>query len=490
MKRTPENGTGKKLNTGAKVLLIILGILVVLAAAFLALSAKKEVHVNLQGDEEVIIPYGSQYTEEGAEALWESRVFPFINGELEVSAEGSVDGQTLGEYKITYRAEYKGITGEAVRTVTVKDEEPPVITLETKPDYYTLPGQPYAEEGFKAVDNHDGDVTAQVKAVEKDGTVTYTVSDSSGNEASAERKIFYDDRTAPEIFLDGDDTVLVGEEWNGTFTASDNVDGDITDKVQVEGSVDINTPGTYTIKYTVEDKYKNKAEAERTVTVLSKNRGTGAWGEAVSGDKIVFLTFDDGPGPYTERLLEILGRYEVPATFFVTNQFPGYQYLIGAEAAAGHTVAVHTYSHEYSYIYSSIGAYWEDFDRMNDVIESQTGSRSDVFRFPGGSSNMVSASYCSGIMTALTDQATEMGLDYYDWNVSSGDAGETTSSAQVAANVIAGMQSTGVSVVLMHDIHDYTVDAIEEIIKYGLANGYTFMRLEKGSTYCHHGVNN
>ena len=100
----------------------------------------------------------------------------------------------------------------------------------------------------------------------------------------------------------------------------------------------------------------------------------GGIGYNISGGKVqgngktIYLTFDDGPGPYTERLLDILKEHDVKATFFVTHVFSQYENLIKREAKEGHAVAIHSYSHDYSKIYASTDAYWEDFDAMQQVI--------------------------------------------------------------------------------------------------------------------------
>ena len=208
------------------------------------------------------------------------------------------------------------------------------------------------------------------------------------------------------------------------------------------------------------------------------------------GNKVVYLTFDDGPGKYTQRLLDVLDKYNVKATFFVTNGKPAYQNLIGKEAADGHTVAIHSASHEYSKIYQSLDAYFEDFDEMNDIIQQQTGEKTDLLRFPGGSSNTVSATYCYGIMSQLVCAVEAKGLRYCDWNVSSGDAGEVNSSSQVVNNVINGIKANNVSVVLQHDTREFSVDAVEEIIQWGLSEGYTFLPITDTTPMSHHKVNN
>lgn len=205
--------------------------------------------------------------------------------------------------------------------------------------------------------------------------------------------------------------------------------------------------------------------------------------------KVIYLTFDDGPGPYTEELLDTLAKYDVKATFFVTGAYPEYENLIGRAAKEGHSIGIHSYSHNYREIYSSVSAYREDMNRMDDIIRSQTGKRTKLFRFPGGSSNTVSY-FSPGIMTELAETLTAKGYRYFDWNVLSGDAGDTTDTGTIYYNVIDGCSRNEVSVVLMHDIKSYSVAAVESIIRWGLDNGYTFLALEEDSFGAHHPIAN
>jgi len=206
---------------------------------------------------------------------------------------------------------------------------------------------------------------------------------------------------------------------------------------------------------------------------------------------MVALTFDDGPGKYTQGLLDVLDKYNVKATFFVTNTHPDYQNMIAEEAKRGHTVAIHSASHKYNQIYTSEQAFFDDLEQMNSIIKAQTGNDASIIRFPGGSSNTVSKDYCPGIMTQLVNDVTARGLLYCDWNVSSGDANsKPISTEQVVQNVISGVQSHNVSVVLQHDIKDFSVNAVEQIIQWGQANGYTFLPLTTSSPMSHHRVNN
>lgn len=163
--------------------------------------------------------------------------------------------------------------------------------------------------------------------------------------------------------------------------------------------------------------------------------------------------------------------------------------MIAAEYNAGHSIGIHTYCHDYNKIYASEDAYFSDLQQMQDVIVAQTGESANIIRFPGGSSNTVS-DITPGLMTILTQEVQNKGYQYFDWNVSSGDAGETTSTEQVVENVISGIQNHNVSIVLQHDIKSFSVDAVDEIIQWGLDNGYTFLPLHYDSPAAHHHINN
>jgi UV DNA damage repair endonuclease len=93
-------------------------------------------------------------------------------------------------------------------------------------------------------------------------------------------------------------------------------------------------------------------------------------------------------------------------------------------------------------------------------------------------------------MSRLTRAMNNMGYQYYDWNVSSGDAGGTTQTAQIIKNIEEGCAQQRASVVLQHDIKAYSVSAVESVIQWGLENGYSFRPLQLDSPAAHHGVNN
>lgn len=299
-------------------------------------------------------------------------------------------------------------------------------------------------------------------------------------------KFTISDKEPPELKLNGNETIslYVGKKYEDKgATAVDNVDGDVTDKIVVEGVVDADTEGEYEIKYTVTDVAGNTATVTRKVTVKEKPAALSC-GEAGT----IYLTFDDGPdGSYTPVILNVLKKYDVKATFFVTNS--GSDDLIKREFEEGHAVGLHTASHDYAKVYASDDAYWEDLNKVAARVKNITGQDATLVRFPGGSSNTVSRRYSSGIMTRLAEQLEDKGYSYFDWNVSSGDTGGTTDPDVEYNNVISSLSKTKGNVILMHDIKRHTSLAIENIVKYGLDHGYKFDVLNN-DIICHQRINN
>lgn len=206
-------------------------------------------------------------------------------------------------------------------------------------------------------------------------------------------------------------------------------------------------------------------------------------------EKINYLTFDDGPGPYTSQLLDILKNHNAKVTFFVTHQYPEYQDMLKREAEEGHSIGVHSYTHDYKLIYSSEDQYWADFNNMENVIEQETGYRSELVRFPGGSSNTVSR-FNQGIMTRLTQQVEANGYTYVDWNVSSGDGGSKTTTESVISNGESQCSGKNTCVMLCHDVKQSTVNAIDTFLTWGEQNGYKFLALSPHSFPAHQHINN
>lgn len=186
-----------------------------------------------------------------------------------------------------------------------------------------------------------------------------------------------------------------------------------------------------------------------------------------NGQKIVYLTFDDGSGTLTPAVLDTLDKYGVKATFFVvaeyspSKDFAKEQY--NAIIAKDHTLGIHSYTHSRANIYQSLDAFKEDIDSVYNYVYELTGFKPYVSRFPGGSSTSFAD---ERMKTEYIPYVKSKRLIYYDWNVSSGDGNGSITSEQVYNNVINGVRNKDVSVVLMHDGsgHEATVEALPRIL--------------------------
>ncbi len=285
------------------------------------------------------------------------------------------------------------------------------------------------------------------------------------------------DESAPVISIAGGEakTVIVGSEYDDE--GAEVIDDCDDVELSMSGEVDTSKVGTYELIYATADSKGNSASKKRTVHVVPESRGT------------IYLTFDDGPGPYTAELLDVLKKYDVKATFFVTGS--GDDNLILREYQEGHAIGLHTLSHNYSYVYSSIDNFFSDLNAVQERVKRITGEESHLMRFPGGSSNTVSARYDhrTRIMSKLVAEVEARGFTYYDWSINSGDAGQTTDTNVVYERTVNALRD-GDNVILQHDIKGFSVAAVERIIEYGLSHGFRFATLSKDSYTAHHGVNN
>ncbi len=236
-----------------------------------------------------------------------------------------------------------------------------------------------------------------------------------------------------------------------------------------------------------EEKKEQETVPERSDFAVQPGKPVGTTEE--SDEKIVYLTLDDGPSDKTQAVLDILDKYNAKATFFVTGIMPEYEDMIKVAYDKGHTIGMHTYSHDYASVYASVDAYFQDLDQISEVVERQIGYVPCFIRFPGGSSNTVSKKYTSGIMTQLAKMVQEKGFQYYDWNGSSGDGAVKTTEELI--DQATSYESTNI-IMLSHDSasKQNTVDALPTIIEYYQSQGYVFKALDRESFVAHHGINN
>lgn len=471
----------------ALVVLVILLVYVLAVAAAAMVIDERHVRFYMTGPKEMELECFTVYEEPGIYAVSTGKLLGERERHLPVEVSSDLDNTKLGSYTVKYTSRYLFRDYSTERIVRVVDKIAPVLELKYVDGYQASWFTGYQEEGYVATDNYDGDLTDKVTSREDGNRMIYTVTDSSGNTTTMVREPLYI-YMEPEITLEGDSEMYMNASLSFVdpgFHAQDSLGNDMTEFVQVEGQVCPYRAGTYQLTYFISSPNGDSVSAQRTVTVLPVKNP-----DVVSPDSnTIYLTFDDGPGPYTGKLLDVLSQYNVKATFFVTGANDKYFDQIGRAYREGHSIGVHTYCHNYRSIYDSEEAFFQDFNAVEELIYNQTGSYTQLCRFPGGSSNTVS-NFNPGIMTSLAGALTDLGYQYFDWNVSSGDAGETTDTDTVVENIINGCSGKKVSVVLQHDIKDYSVAAVERVIIWGINNGYSFQALDVSSPTAHHGINN
>ena len=485
MDKNNEKEEEKLKKNKTKKIVLVITISFILVALLCVLIYFIVPRIYLNGKDHIKVEYGDTYNEPGFKAK-------YINKDVskDVLIEGNVNIDKLGTYNIKYVIEKNNVKTKKIRVVEVVDTKKPEITLVGGESAIVCPNKAYEEQGYNAIDNYDGDITDKVQKEETDEKVLYYVSDSSGNKTEITRLITKDDKEKPKITLKNSSNyyIVKGTKYTDPgFTAIDNCDGDITTNVKKNGTVNTNTTGKYTVTYEVNDNAGNKVSVNRVVNVVngitttSEKKGT------------IYLTFDDGPSSsITPKLLDILKQKGVKATFFVINHSSNLDYLIKREYNEGHAVALHSYTHNYKTVYTSVDGYFNDLKKISDKVEKLTGNKSMIIRFPGGSSNTVSRKYKTGIMKTLTKEVVARGYHYFDWNVSSGDAGGAKTKNDIYKNVTKGLRKGRAIIVLIHDFENNykTLNAISDIIDYGKKNGYEFLTIDMTTKMVKHPVNN
>lgn len=365
----------------------------------------------------------------------------------------------------------------------------PIIELNGKKIVYIEAHENYKDEGLKEIapkkEKSKKELIQISNNINNNRLGTYKVNYIYKHKKLT-RQVVVVDKTSPSLVLKGRNIANVcsyDKYVEEGYTATDNYDGDITDKVKVLTKDNIKT-------YEVSDLSGNKITTTRTliikdtespkinlsggnnVTIYRGNAFIDTY-EAIDNcdgnitnkvvkvgsvdtnkigtyeikykvsdsfnnkteetrkvlvkektmysDSIIYLTFDDGPSlEVTPYILDVLKKYNIKATFFVINKNSNTDYLIKRAYDEGHTIGLHSYTHSYN-IYASVSSYFDDLTKIEDKVISLTGESSKIIRFPGGTSNTISRNYSNGIMSALAKEVQNRGYSYFDWNVGSSD---------------------------------------------------------------------
>lgn len=229
-------------------------------------------------------------------------------------------------------------------------------------------------------------------------------------------------------------------------------------------------------------KSENEKLKKQIETFSSSSAITGTSVTASKGQKVAYLTFDDGPSDLTPGLLDILKKNDVKATFFVVadgEDTPSKRSIMKRIVSEGHTIGIHSYTHKYKYIYANEKNYFDDFNKMENIVKEATGVTPKFMRFPGGTNNTISFRYHGGtpIMPTLLNEIKERGYTAVDWNAGGMDAvNPVPPTSTITRGVISECEQRCKVIILLHDsgTHATSIQAVPIIIAKLKSEGYTF----------------
>ena len=184
-----------------------------------------------------------------------------------------------------------------------------------------------------------------------------------------------------------------------------------------------------------------------------------------TGNKVIALTFDDGPGPYTAHLLDILDQYGAKATFFlIGSKVSGQSSVVRSIQARGHQLGNHSWSHP-ELPKLSVDQIAGEIDRTNEAIRQATGVKPSILRPPYGAVNGV-----------VLEQLRLRNMSSILWSVDTRDWADRNSQI-VCSRAVAGARPG--AVILMHDIHQTSVNAVPCILSSLKQQGYSFVTIQR-----------
>lgn len=223
------------------------------------------------------------------------------------------------------------------------------------------------------------------------------------------------------------------------------------------------------------------SETPKFIEHYLNQQARGEMPDGADGQKVVYLTFDDGPSEtVTPQILDILEKENVHATFFVLGKYVDSsekgKELIKRMISDGDAIGIHTYSHDYNYLYPNrtvnVDNFMSDVDKTRAALKNVLGDdfETQAIRYPGG--------HMSWKNTEPLDKIfEEKGYSYIDWNALSKDAeGPKKNAEQLAQEAIKSAGTKEKVVLLMHDTYgkEETAKSLPTIIQYFKDQGYQF----------------
>lgn len=194
--------------------------------------------------------------------------------------------------------------------------------------------------------------------------------------------------------------------------------------------------------------------------------------------KVVYITFDDGPsGKLTNEILDILKQHNAKATFFVIgNLIKGQEKILCRMVDEGHSIGLHTYSHERSKIYRSSKSFIDEMLLSQQLLEEATGKKTNIIRFPFGCNNNA-YKLTSSMVTALHDNNFKI----YDWTVDSTDGMNPNLDPCKIAQKAKTKQNTAMVLLHCSYLNKNTAKALPSILKYYEDNHYEFRVIDENT---------
>lgn len=217
--------------------------------------------------------------------------------------------------------------------------------------------------------------------------------------------------------------------------------------------------------YKADDKIKaSKAKSKSSENTLNDTK------EVKKNSKVIYLTFDDGPSLSTVKILNTLKAYNVKATFFlIGEQIKGNEEIVKKIHDEGHSIGLHTYTHNYKKIYSNFNNLYQEMKDTRNEIYKVTGTSPNIIRFPGGSAMMPDRD--------TIDELRKYNFKVYDWNADSKDSRSPRPSVnRIYKNSIKYKEKYDRVILLLHcgDNCKNTVNALPSIIIYYKQKGFVF----------------
>lgn len=234
---------------------------------------------------------------------------------------------------------------------------------------------------------------------------------------------------------------------------------------------------------------KSETDSRREDNAVSKTEpypylyAKGTVAEQTLPEKVVFLTFDDGPSRNTVKILDTLAEYNVSATFFLIgeNLTEDGTKIARRALEEGHMLGLHTETHSYDKIYRTVDSFLADYDKLASRFVEEFGECPAIFRFPGGSYS----SYINPIKEDLKKELERRGFIGYDWSVSGEDSVGTPTAASIKKNIFDSIEGQTQPIILLHDspCSNLTAEVLPEILERLIAEGYEFRTLQCREPY-------